>query len=267
MAFGVHNALLRAAQGQHKPAAPMPAAKPVAKPLAAPAGASPLPAGLFNPQREIEVEEANRGLQQLTGEAGTSSTRDFTDYNTALAALSQQEANQKTDLNTNLATIKKGYTQLASKQQQSANAAGAVSGGALLQGEAKRAANEGTDTAAQNTSYEREQQANVDKRAELALNGAPPPEPASLDPSVLAQGGREYQDLGTKLQNANLNNAFFGESQQRLSGQEAAENGYTPASALMKAAGTPAAPKPPTIVRSQPQAVHPMTLRARYGRF
>lgn len=269
MAFGLaSHPLYRAAQKRTQvpaPAKPAPAAVP-GQPAAPGPGPLVLPAGYVNPQRGIEVEEGNRGLSQLKGEAGTTSTRDFTDYGTALAQLGQREANEQADLNTNLATIKKGYTQLASSQEQADNAAGAVSGGALLQAAAKRGANETTDVGAQNTSYARQQQADQQSRAQLALELAPPPEPGSLDPSVLAQGGRKYQDLGTSLQNAGLNNAFFDESQARLGGQEAAENGYTPASALMKAAARPAAPKPPTILSSHAQPARAKTLVRRYGR-
>ncbi len=224
------------AAAQPTPASPTPAAPSPSGPTQPFA----LPAGAFNPQRQVEVEEANRGLEQLQGEDATAATRDVSDYNTALAQLQQSEQQQGADHATNLATIARAFQNLKTAQEQKDNAAGVVSGGALLQAAAKRSSNEGLETAKQNTAFERQQLADQAKAAELARELAPPPEAGSLDPTELAQGGRKFQDIGTALSNAALNNAFFGESQNRLAGQEAAENGYVPPTApLVRAAAAP----------------------------
>lgn len=212
----------------------------------------PLPTGSYNPERDIQTEESQRGLGQMEGELGTARSRDTADYFTQKAEIERGAANQKTDFEKAQQQLKQSYQKLGASQEQGANKLGVLQGGALLQSAAKRATNEGQESQTQKTNYQRQQDATSQELAKLAREGAPPEGANPL-------GGRSFQDLLTKLTNAQANNTFYGESQQRLAGQEAAERGYVPPTApashvaaqnASRSAGAAGAPR---VVSSRPQ--------------
>lgn len=220
----------RAYRQGYRPASPAAPAGAVAPSGAAPAvraggaspgGWTPPPTGSYNPTRDVEVEEGGRGLGQLEGELGTAKTRDTADYFTQLGELGSQEGKENADYGTAKEALGRAFAQLGGKQTEQANSYGVLGGGALLQAAAKRASNQGLQQATADTAHGRNVEAINLARAKLAREGAPPDAANPL-------GGREFQDIGTKLTNAQSNQAFFAESQHRLAGQEAAERGYTP---------------------------------------
>lgn len=220
-----------------------------ASPAAPPWSPPPLPTGSYNPQRDIETEESGRGLGQLEGELGTQRTRATSDYFTNQAEINRQAGQHTEDFNRAQQMLRQSYQRLGSQQEQGANKLGVLQGGALLQSAAKRAVNEGQTSEQQKTAYGRQQQATALELAKLAREGAPPDVGNPL-------GGRTFQDLLTKLTNAQANNTFFGESQQRLAGQEAAERGYVPPTAPASHARAVSAARSagaPRIVSSHPQ--------------
>lgn len=177
------------------------------------------PSGSFNPSREIEGQEATRGLQQAEGQIGTSRSRDTADYFTQLSEIGRGEGQRTQDLQRNLGLLKQSYERLGTAQQEQANKAGVLQGGALLQAAAKRSANEGQERGKMQTAFDRAQEADQLQRAKLAREGAPPDASNPL-------GGRAFQDLTTQLANLQSNNAFFQQAQQSLAAQEAAERGF-----------------------------------------
>lgn len=219
-----------------------PAAAPAAPAGGAPAWTPPpLPTGYYNPSRTIETEESQRGLGQLEGEVGTQRARDKTDYYDQSAGLDRQAQQQQSDYQRAQAQLRQSFQRLGTKQEEGANVAGALQSGALLQAAAKRAANEGQQRDVQNVNYGRQVDANKLARAQLDLTGAPPDAANPL-------GGRNFQDLTTKLTNAQANNTFFGYSQSKLAGQEAAERGYPAPTAPAAAAAAQHGRTPPPNV-------------------
>jgi hypothetical protein len=225
-------------------AAPSPAAP--ATPPAGPWVPPPLPTGSYSPVRDVETQEATRGLGQLEGEVGTAQSRDTADYATQKAEIEKTAGQQTEDFNRAQQALAQSFQRLGAQQQQGANRAGVLSGGALLQAAMKRAANEGQQSAVQKTNYARQQEGTQIELAKLARELAPAEGANPL-------GGRQEQDLLTKLTNAQANNAFFGESQQRLAGQEAAERGYVAPTAPVRRAASSV----PRVVAQHPQASSP----------
>lgn len=224
-------------------ARPGPAAAPTAAPGGVPgavpaagAGAAvwtPPPTGSYNPTRDVEAEEGERGLGQLEGQLATSGSRDTADYFTQKGEIERTEGQQNTDFSKQQEQLAEAFKQLAGSQQEGANKAGVLGGGALLQAAAKRAVNEGKERATDTTNHERQIEGDELAQAKLAREGAPPETANPL-------GGRAFQDLNTQLTNAQSNQTFFEDAQHRLAGQEASERGYNP----------PAAPAAPHVAPS-----------------
>ncbi len=171
--------------------------------------APPLPGGSFNPSRTIETEEADRGLGQL-GEGNATKLSEL-NANTATSEneVTRDEGIQTAAFQKAQEQLKESYKNLGNRQGEQANAAGVLSGGALLQAAAKRAANEGKENATQQTAFNQQKEGDALQMAKL----------------IQAQG-RGGEALAAELRNAGSNNAFFRKAQEQLEGQEAAERGY-----------------------------------------
>lgn len=204
----------------------------------------PLPLGTYDPSRDIASEESERGLGQLERKLGTQGTRDTTDYYTARDALDRQAQQQTDDYQRAQGLLRQSFQRLGTRQTEQANVAGALQSGALLQSAAKRARNEGQQSQAQTTNYQRAQDQIRLARAKLDLYGAPPDAANPL-------GGRDFQDIAEQLANAQSDNTFYTTSERTLAGQEAAERGYT-------APTPPGAPKP-----RRPKPVNPFAAARR----
>lgn len=223
----------------------------------------PLPAGTYNPERDLKITASGTGQEQLEQQDQTALTRNVDDYHTAVAELQQREGWQADDFAKAGALLSKQYATLAGNQEQGAAKAGVVSGGALLQSAAKRAANQTDDSGKQQTARDRQIAQNQQSRARLEREGAPPPIAGSLDPENLAQGGREFQNLATHLANARVNNAEFVRGEQSLEGQEAADHGYSPPAAPHAALIHAAVARPPRVVSSHAQPLSRASRRPR----
>lgn len=188
------------------------------------------PTGTFNPQRELETGEGQRGLEQLEGTTATSEAQLRADYGTGTEGFNTSEKRSNADFSKALELLKESYTRLGTRQQEGANRAGLLQGGALLQAAAKREENEGKEKETKTTAHTRAIEDLNTRRAAFNRDFAPPDQANPL-------GGRRWQALTTALANAQGNQAFFRQGQQSLAGQEAAERGWPGYSA-------PAAPKP-----------------------
>lgn len=201
------------------------------------------PTGTFNPSRELETEEAGRGLQQYEGDVATKEARLRTDYATQLSEYGRQEGEQNDALAKGLALLKESYAKLGTRQEEGANKAGLLQGGALLQAAAKRGANEGKEAEKDREATNKQLAAIARARADYALTNAPPDASNPL-------GGRAWEDLISGLANAQSNQAFYSQGQQSLAAQEAAERGfggYQPPARSAPAAARRPAPAPGRI--------------------
>ena len=212
----------------------------------------PLPGGSFNPQRTIEGEESNRGLGQTEGEIATARSRGAADFATAASEIGRKETQQEQDYNRAKELLGQSYKRLGVSQEEGANRAGVLTGGALLQAAAKRTANQATEQGAADTNYHRTREGDALELAKLIREDAPPD---ASNP----QGGRNFQDLLTKLTNSQSNNAFFQKALQQLEGQEASERGYeapSPPATHTAAAGGPTVVARHTQPSSAGRALH-----------
>lgn len=227
-------------QQAHTPAGATPAA------AAAPTWTPP-PLGTYDPARDVEIGSAERGLGQLTDELGTSRTRDTSDYLLRRGEIEKAQGREGEDYGRAKAALDRSYANLGVRQGERANQYGVLGGGALLQSAAKRAANQAIQQQTADVGHTRAGEGFTQQLAQLALQLAPPD---AANPT----GGREFQDLATKLTNAQANESFYTLGQQKLEDAEATANGYRPAE---PAVSRPKAPPP----RKAPLSRHPF---ARY---
>jgi hypothetical protein len=215
-----------------------PAPKPAAAPAAPWAPPPWPPTGAFNPQRELEVGEAKRGLEQQELEGNTTRTRYGSAYATDMSEYDRQGREQTDAYNKGLALLAESYQRLGTRQTEAANKAGLLQGGALLQSAATRGANE---------AKERQKRTEANTLAQEKLDRARGKMIEELGPPDVTNpaGGTKWQDLSTKLANLASNFTFYQQGQQALAGQEAAFNkgweGYAPP----KPPAAKPAPKPP----------------------
>ena len=194
---------------------------------------APPPPNLYSPERNIQLETARRGLTQSEGELETAGSRDIQDYNEQLAQIGQREGYENTDYQNNLAKLAEAFTRLGVRQTEGANRAGLINGGAMLASAAARAGNEAKQRATEGQRHTRAIEALNLARANLAREGAPPPNLAQLlEPTNLAQGGRQFQDIGRKLREGRENTIALGANVGALNAWEAARQGW-------KGPGTP----------------------------
>lgn len=182
----------------------------------------------------MEVEQGARGLGQLEDQAATSRSRNISDYYNARGALETAGQQEGQDFSTQQANLQRAYAALAGKQGERAGQYGVLHGGALLQAAAKRAGNEGRESAANQTAHQRRVDELTRRMAQLDLTSAPPDEANPL-------GGREFQDLASHVSTAQSNQAFYEAGQHRLEGTEAAKAGYELPPSVVAALGGPAA--------------------------
>jgi hypothetical protein len=238
------------------------------------------PAGSYDPSLDAQLAAARRGLADLQGQIGTQQARDVTDYAAQQERLGQQAGYNREDLsrqlsrgqadlglargrgtedyNRNVAMLTRQYGILGRNQQQGANQAGVIRGGALLQAAAKRQENQALDRQPLDTNYQRfladntqqgqrmqEDYATQSSRGEgaltsqlgqLALDYSPPDANNPL-------GGRRFQDRTTQLTQAQREQAFFGQDVNAMKAFQASGSGWDPpqrpANEFVSASGTP----------------------------
>lgn len=191
----------------------------------------PIPSGLYNPIRGIELEAGKRGMENTLQDVKTGEAQGLANFNLGLEGIqgglahteAEDRAARDTDVAKNreaLEALGRRYKNLASTQEQNANQAGVLQGGAMLQAAAKRAANEGIERNAQNAALRRAEEgiernlSNAREQASLAEHGE----------GLKRQ--EEQQGLETKGTRAEREQNQFGLDTRMLEGAEASQRGY-----------------------------------------
>lgn len=186
-----------------------PGVAPVYHPGDAPWQPPPIPAGAYNPIRDIELAAGKRGVGNTLEDIATRSARDESNLLLSEGDVHRQEDQQTQDRDRALAQIAQSFTRLGVRQGEQANTAGVLRGGALLQSAAKRAGNEVRAREPVQTNYARQIEADQRQLGQLVL-----------------QRQRDAEDLGTQGSRAEREQGQFGIDTETLKGREAAENGY-----------------------------------------
>lgn len=169
----------------------------------------PIPAGAYNPIRDIELNAGKRGTQNTVEDLGTKESRGQASYLLGVEGVKRQEAEQAQGRSEALASLQRSYQRLGVRQTEQAREAGVLRGGAVLQSAAKRTANEGIAKAPIETSFQRQQEGDQRSLGQLALSRQ-----------------QEAEDDTTGIGRAEREQSQFGVDTQTLEGREAAENGY-----------------------------------------
>lgn len=179
----------------------------------APAGPAwtppPIPAGAYNPIRDIELNAGKRGTQNTIEDLGTKESRGQSSYLLGVEGVKRQEAEEAQSRSEALASLQRSYQRLGVRQTEQAREAGVLRGGAVLQSAAKRAANEGIAKTPIEQTFARDQEANQRSLGQLGLTRQ-----------------EESEDDTTGVSRAEREQSQFGVDTQTLEGREAAENGY-----------------------------------------
>jgi hypothetical protein len=216
------------------------------------------PAGSYDPSLDSQEAAARRGLSDLQGQLGTQQARDVTDYALAQQDMLTNYQQQTGDLQLRRNQTQQDFTRgnelrgqryqvLGRNQLQTANTAGVLRGGALLQAAARRSFNQGQEQQDANTQYGRQiggidtaygraTQDYENRAGKLALDYSPPDANNPL-------GGRRFQDRTTQLTQAQRELAFFGQDIGNQRTFQAAASGWDPeqrpANEFVSAAGVP----------------------------
>jgi hypothetical protein len=169
------------------------------------------PAGSFDPALNAGVGAANRGYGDLRQDTALAGARAGQDYQFGQDTYNQGFARQQEDYNTSLAMMKRQFDILAGQQQSQAAGQNVLSGGALLQSAAKRAANQALQKQGLDTQLRRAQQ---DRDMGLGR--------LSVDFS------RGDADRTMQLARAGRENTAFGLDTQSQMAFQAAQSGYAP---------------------------------------
>lgn len=196
----------RAYQQGVRPGYAPPAAKPAAW------TPPPVPPGLYNPIRDVELAEGKRGSEQTTRGLERQKASSENRYGVNLAEVGQREGNQKAAHEEMLARLGESFKRLGARQEDQANAGNTNYGGALIAAGLARAGNEATRKASEQRTFGESQQANAAARGRLALG----------ESEATGPGG----SLTEALQNAGENQQGFEQSVGGLKNTEASEHGY-----------------------------------------
>lgn len=169
----------------------------------------PIPAGAYNPIRDIELAAGKRGLSNTLEDIGTRGVRGEQGYLIGKEGIEREKAEQADNHAKALAALQQSYQRLGVRQGEQANTAGVLRGGALLQAAAKRATNEGKTRDEQNQAAQRTQEGLQRQLGQLTTARQ-----------------QEGEDLTTQGSRAEREQAQFGIDTTTLEGREAAENGY-----------------------------------------
>jgi len=132
--------------------------------------APPLPpAGSYDPALDAARRAASRGLLDTQQDTGRDLGRAGVDYSLGVEDANNQFSTTRSDYDRNKMLLQHSFQVLAGQQQQSANAAGLIDGGALLQSAAKRKWNQDTQQQALDTDLNRARQARDTQIGRLGL--------------------------------------------------------------------------------------------------
>ena len=182
--------------------------------LPAPAAGRALPSqGSYNPDLDAAERAATRGLGQLRQDTELGLARAGQDYTFGREDLNRGLSRGEEDYRTNTQALQRSFNILAGRQQENANAAGVLRGGAMLQAAAKRKENQGIQQGGLDTSIGRLRQ---DTQTGLGR----------LDVGY----NRQVSDFGTAQQRATDENTFYGQdiAAQRFFQASQPGSGWTP---------------------------------------
>lgn len=155
----------------------------------------PIPAGFYDPTRDIELASGKREGFNTIEDIGTRRLRGENDYTTAVGQSQQNEQSA-------LGEIQRAYQRLAGRQAEQQNASGTLYGGSALAAASARGANQQLGEAPVKLAAEREQ-------GRLGLGHQ-----------------REGEDLGTQQGRTESAMEQFGIDTNTLKTAEAIKNGY-----------------------------------------
>lgn len=108
----------------------------------------PVPTGTYDPALDAQLGAARRGYGDVQADTTLANTRSAEDYGIQQGLYGEAVGNENDVYSRNVGLLTKNYANLAANQAEQANAAGVIpGGGAYLQSQAKRAANQATDQA------------------------------------------------------------------------------------------------------------------------
>lgn len=217
-----------------------------------------VPAGMYDPSLDYQKQAATRGVQDLTADTALGNARLADDYTLGLGAnredtqydlgqLGTSHARTLADIATARGRANEDFTNstnalarqygiLAGQQGEAANASGEAEGGAVLQGQQKRAANQAIDQAPITLGHNRtladlaqsETRANEDYNTQVAREN-------QLSGRQAGQIGLTYQrgteDSGTTLARAKRENTFYGQGINQQKIFQATQAGWVPPAA------------------------------------
>ena len=151
------------------------------------------PVGSYNPDLDAAERAAGRGVTQLQQDTALGLRRAGEDYGFSRDDLNLGLTRGEQDYTTNTQALARSFNILAGRQQEGANAAGVLRGGAMLQAAAKRKENQGIQQAGLDTGINRLRE---DTRTGLGR----------LDVNY----NRQVTDFGTAQTRAQDENRFYG---------------------------------------------------------
>ena len=201
----------------------------------------PVPPGYYDPTRDINIAEGKNTYSQARSKGEREEGYAESDFGINQAKLGYQSQTGLEDIGTErtrqneaatraLAQLAESYKRLGVRQQEGANRAGVLQGGALLQAAAKRAANEGKGRDETNLTLKHQLEADDLREARLK-HGIEEGEGSNVRNTQRLLSG-----FGEGITNAETNEQHYGEGIETLKNYEAAHNGYTPLAYLLNKA-------------------------------
>lgn len=169
----------------------------------------PIPAGAYNPIREIELDAGKRGTSNTIEDLGTKESRGQANYLLGSEGIARERAEQAEEHQKAVDSLQRGFARLGVRQTEQARGAGVLRGGAVLQSAAKRAANQQLQQTGLDTAFQRQTGADDRQLGALTLSRQ-----------------QEGEDDATGVSRAEREQSQFGIDTRTLEAREASDNGY-----------------------------------------
>lgn len=180
-----------------------------------------VPSAAYNPSLDIELAAGKRGTANTLEDLATKNTRGAQGFALDQAEVAREEGEQTTAHDRALASIAQGFTRLAGRQAEGANAAGVGRGSALAQAATKRAANQSLANAPVNQAFHVQQEGDQRSLARLALARQ-----------------QEAEDISTQGARAEREQNQFGIDTHTVENREATNNGFLDSGGVMSRTST-----------------------------
>ena len=171
----------------------------------------PIPAGSYDPLLDSQLAAAQRGYGDTEADIGTAATRATVDYGLNTDDINRSWGRTQQDYDRSVQMLTRKYTNLGTVQAQQQAGAGVLGGGAILQANAKRAANQALEKTDLDT----------------ALGRAREDRDIGLGRAALGYG-RTTTDLGNQLTRAGRELGAFGLDTASAKAFQAAQSGWQP---------------------------------------